>query len=265
MKITCWISISLALWLTVFIGSCLAEPSVGYPLDKTPFPRPEEVAGAAESSRPPELLETEESVEGIADPLEPINRMFFQLNDKLYFWFLKPVASGYKQVVPEGSRVSVRNFFSNATTPIRVVNCLLQANFKCGGTETIRFLVNTTFGLAGLFDPAKTEFNIEKKEKDFGQTLGIYGLGPAFYIVWPILGPSSLRDTIGRSGDLYLNPSSYLITSTEVYAAVTGYELINDTSLKIGEYEDLKKAALDPYIALRDAYFQYRQNKIRER
>ena len=206
----------------------------------------------------------EEPVKTIADPLEPINRLFFHVNDKFYFWILKPVASGYKAIVPQFVRVSVSNFFSNVATPIRLANCLLQLNIKGAGTETARFVLNTAIGGLGFFDPAKQEFNISKQDEDFGQTLGFYGFGSGFYINWPILGPSSLRDTVGFTADTFLDPKTYLITSTPVNLAVTSYNLVNKTSLTIGEYEDLKKAALDPYIALRDAYYQYREKKIRE-
>jgi phospholipid-binding lipoprotein MlaA len=201
----------------------------------------------------------------IPDPLEPVNRAFFYFNDKLYFWVLRPAASGYSAVVPEGVRVSVRNFFSNVTTPIRLVNCLLQANFSCAGTEALRFFLNTTVGVAGFFDPAKKDFKYEKKEKDFGQTLGVYGIGSGFYFVWPIVGPSSLRDTVGFVGDLFLDPQNYLIEPLWINLAVKSYYQINETSLTLGDYEDLKKGALDPYTALKDAYFQYRQSKIKEK
>jgi phospholipid-binding lipoprotein MlaA len=201
----------------------------------------------------------------LPDPLEPVNRAFFYFNDKLYFWVLRPMASGYSAVVPEGMRVSVRNFFSNLTTPIRLVNCLLQANFSCVGTEALRFLLNTTVGVAGFFDPAKKDFDIEKKDKDFGQTLGVYGIGPGIYFVWPILGPSSIRDSVGLIGDLFLDPQNYLITDLPLNLAIKSYTQVNETSLTLGEYEDLKKSALDPYTALKDAYFQYRQGKIKEK
>jgi phospholipid-binding lipoprotein MlaA len=214
---------------------------------------------------PPEPPSSEEPLETIADPLEPVNRAFFQFNDRFYFWILKPVATGYKTVVPQVMRVGVRNFFSNVSTPIRLVNCLLQAKFKRAGNEAVRFLLNTGLGLAGFLDPAKKELHIEKQEADFGQTLGVWGIGPAFYINWPILGPSSLRDSVGYVGDLFLDPENYLITSAPVNLAIKSYDQVNETSLTLGEYEDLKEAALDPYIALKDAFYQYRQNKIKER
>jgi phospholipid-binding lipoprotein MlaA len=209
--------------------------------------------------------EMEERPDTLADPIEPVNRIFFHVNDKLYFWALKPIASGYKAVVPEDARLGVQNAFSNLTTPVRLVNCLLQANFKGAATETIRFLLNSTLGLAGFLDPAKTELKMEKRDEDFGQTLGVWGLGPAFYIEWPILGASSLRDTVGYAGDLLLDPKTYLIESVPVSLSVRTYDLVNDTSLRIGEYEDFKKNAVDPYIAKREAYHQYRKHKIKER
>ncbi|MBP1698270.1 MAG: VacJ family lipoprotein, partial [Deltaproteobacteria bacterium] len=104
---------------------------------------PNQITDENTASKSPEL---EEPVETIADPLEPVNRAFFHFNDKLYFWVLKPIAIGYKTIIPEDGRIGVRNFFSNLTTPVRLVNCLLQANPKCAGTETLRFVLNTTIG-----------------------------------------------------------------------------------------------------------------------
>jgi phospholipid-binding lipoprotein MlaA len=101
-----------------------------------------------------------------------------------------------------------------------------------------------------------------KQEEDLGQTLGVWGMGPAFYIDWPILGPSSVRDSIGFVGDLFLDPRTYVF-SDPIFYIVRPVEIVNETSLRIGEYEDLKEAAIDPYVAKRDAYFQYRENKIK--
>ena len=207
---------------------------------------------------------SDEPLRPIADPLEPINRLFFHVNDKFYFWLLKPVASGYGAIIPEPVRVKVRNFFSHVATPVRMANCLLQADFKGAGTETTRFFLNTTLGLAGFLDPAKKRFNINRAEEDFGQTLGFYGIGPILYINWPFLGPSSLRDTAGAVGDGFLDPWNYAVTSLPANLAVKSYNRLNGTSLTIGTYEDLKEAALDPYIAMRDAYHQYRMKKIAE-
>lgn len=202
-----------------------------------------------------------------ADPLEPFNRAMFQFNDKLYFWVLKPVAREYSKVVPERGRISVRNFFSNLASPIRFVNCLLQADFDSAAIEVSRFTVNTLLGLGGLFDPASsTEMNLLKQEKDLGQTLGVWGVGPGLFLVWPLLGPSTLRDTAGMVGDTFMvNPLHfYSPSSWYVAVGIKGSQKINDTSLKIGDYESLKEAAIDPYVASRDAYLQVRQRKVEE-
>jgi phospholipid-binding lipoprotein MlaA len=220
-----------------------------------------QAADAKTTSEPSESKEPEETIH---DPLEPLNRVFFDFNDRLYFWVLKPVATGYKAIVPEPARMGVRNFFSNLATPARLVNCLLQGDFKGVSTETARFGLNTTLGLAGFFDPAKETMNLDKKDEDLGQTLGFYGAGPSFYINWPFLGPSSLRDTVGLVGDLFLDPLNYLVPSVPPNIGVRAYDQVNHTSLTIGEYEDLKKGALDPYLALRDSYYQYRRNKVKE-
>jgi len=212
-------------------------------------------------------LEPEQDVPAmdlIADPLEPMNRVFFHFNDKLYFWFLKPISVGYGSVVPEELRVGIRNFFDNLSMPIRAVNCILQGDIKGFGTELSRFVVNSTLGVAGFGDPAKQVFSIDMKDEDLGQTFGFYGLGPAFYINWPLLGPSSVRDTIGLVGDSFLSPMYYAVDATKYKIAIKGFEQVNSTSLRIGDYESLKKSALDPYISLRDAYHQYRQHKIKE-
>jgi len=307
MKIACWVCFLSMLCFIPASGRCAAEHSAGDPSFESPLSTPPPAVatpgpGATETldpsipkepptSPPPaetpispeqgieavetsdddipeEPAESEEAAEMIADPIEPVNRAFFHFNDKLYFWVLKPVATGYKAIIPEDGRIGIRNFFSNLTTPVRLANCLLQARFKGAGNETLRFVVNTTYGLAGVLDTARKEFHIEKQEVDFGQTLGIWGMGPVFYLNLPVLGPSSLRDSLGFAVDALLNPQTYLAYYFVIYGyANTGgwiVEKINEASLTLGEYESLKKAALDPYIAVREAYSQYRQNKIKK-
>jgi phospholipid-binding lipoprotein MlaA len=206
--------------------------------------------------------EVEQQVITIPDPLEPFNRAMFQFNDQLYFWVLKPVGQGYSKVVPEAARISVRNFFSNLTFPIRFINCLLQANFNGAAIELSRFTVNTLLGIGGLFDPASSqEMQLVKQDADFGQTLGVYGVGQGVFLTWPFFGPSTLRDTVGLAGDWGLDPVTYLIPWYVPYG-VKSYGRVNEVSLRIGDYEALKEAAIDPYVALRDAYLQYRQKKV---
>lgn len=209
--------------------------------------------------------EGEQESVAVADPLEPFNRAMFHFNDKLYFWVLRPVARGYGEVAPQDARICVRNFFSNLTFPIRFVNCLFQGNIDGAAIELSRFTVNTLLGIGGLFDPASSkDMNLLKQDEDFGQTLGVYGVGQGIFLTWPVFGPSTPRDTVGLAGDYLLNPLSYL-NPWYVSSGSKGYDRINDTSLKIGDYESLKGAAIDPYIAVRDAYLQYRKKKVDER
>ncbi|MBI5419078.1 MAG: VacJ family lipoprotein [Deltaproteobacteria bacterium] len=223
---------------------------------------------AADPSAPPAVKEEVSPPEqppspAVSDPLEPVNRAIFVFNDKAYFWVMKPVAQGYGAVVPQTARVSVRNFFSNLATPIRFVNSLLQGKFKDSGVELLRFTINTTIGIGGLFDHAKNRFHLDRRDEDLGQTFGAYGLGHGIYLVLPLLGPSSLRDTAGLAGDAFLDPVNYL-EDLETVVAVKAYKAENEISLTIGDYEDLTKSALDPYVAVRDAYVQHRAKKVRE-
>lgn len=206
--------------------------------------------------------EFEEEQAQIADPISMWNRAMFHFNDKLYFWVLKPLARGYKAVTPDFFRTGVKNFFRNLTTPIRLVNCALQGKGEAFGIEFARFVMNTTVGVLGLGNPADNYPRlIRPDEEDLGQTLGKYGIGNGFYIVWPVIGPSTLRDTVGLAGDWFLNPVSY-IDPQEASWGVWSFDQVNQTSFRIGDYEALKKAAIDPYIALRDIYIQFRTKKV---
>lgn len=203
---------------------------------------------------------------GIADPVEPWNRAMYHVNDKLYFWLFKPAAKGYKYVVPEDVRGLVSSFYENLKAPIRIVNNLLQGKPKYAAIELAKFIINSTVGVGGLRDCAKECFAINGRYADFGQTLGKYGVGFGFYVVWPFLGPSSPRDTVGWMGDWLLRPQSYVSSewispeSVGLYA----HEKVNDTSFHLGEYEMIKNAAIDPYVAMRDIYIQYRTKLIEQ-
>lgn len=225
-----------------------------------------ETAGREAPSAMATAEEEEEPANGveevvIADPIEPWNRAMFTFNDKLYFWVLKPVARGYKFVVPEPARISVRNFFANVKAPVRFANTILQGKFRGASTEFARFVLNSTVGLAGLFDVAKSHFELDAYDEDFGQTLGFYGVGGMMYIVWPILGPSTVRDTVGMAGDSFLNPVSY-ITPYSAPLGVKAYEQVNKTSLELGTYEDIIAASVEPYVGVRDGFIQHRKKQI---
>jgi phospholipid-binding lipoprotein MlaA len=202
----------------------------------------------------------------IADPIEPWNRAMYHVNDKLYFWLLKPSTKGYKYVVPEGFRGLFSNFYRNVKAPVRIVNNFLQGRPGYVGLELARFLINSTVGVGGLRDCATECFGINGRDADFGQTLGKYGVGFGFYVVWPFLGPSSPRDTVGWVADLALTPTTYVSSQwiSPITVGIYAHEKINYLSFHLGDYEAIKGAAIDPYVAMRDAYVQYRKKLIEQ-
>lgn len=208
-------------------------------------------------------LESEKDTASIADPLEPFNRAMFKLNDKFYFYMVKPIARGLRRVLPEPARVSVANFFFNVTTPVRLANCVLQGKMQDALNEFGRFMINTTVGIGGLFDPAKKYAGLTRKEEDLGQTLGVYGLGQGFYLFIPGIGPTSLRDGIGLLGDLYPDPRVF-IADDRLKIGLYVIDEINGLSLDKDTYESIKKDSLDPYLTIRAAYAQLREARIKE-
>jgi phospholipid-binding lipoprotein MlaA len=210
-------------------------------------------------------LEIQAQVEqaDVPDPLEPLNRGIWWVNDKLYFYLLKPVATGYSKVVPEGGRKSIANAFENLKAPERVVNNVLQLKFKEAGTELKRFSINSTVGILGFRDPASKKYDVETYQEDFGQTLAHYGVKPMMELHLPLLGPSNLRDTAGMIPDMFLSPVHYL-ESMVARIAIRSEEVVNGTSMRLGMYEDVKKERLDVYRFLQDAYEQNRMKKIKE-
>ncbi|MEE4253646.1 MAG: VacJ family lipoprotein [Desulfuromusa sp.] len=198
----------------------------------------------------------------IADPLQPLNRGTFWVNDKLYFYLFKPVARGYRQVLPRPVRVSVGNFFNNLATPIRAGNALLQCKFRDVGTETYRFVINSTFGVVGLFDPADSVAGVKKTVEDFGQTLGHYGFGHGFYLVLPIVGPSSLRDATGVFVDSYADPLRYSHLETTENLGIKILDAENRLSLDRETYEGIVRDSIDPYLFIRAAYVQRRLAQV---
>ena len=199
----------------------------------------------------------------IADPLYYWNLSMYHFNDKFYFWLLKPAAQGYTAIAPEPVRIAVSNFFQNLASPVRFAGNLLQLKLKNAGEELLRFVTNSTQGLAGFMDVAKSHYGIAAHDEDIGQALGSYGIGHGIYLVWPFLGPSSLRDTVGLVGDMLLQPVTY-INPMETSIGIRVYDRVNETTFHIGDYEAMKKAAIDPYVSLRNGYVQHRKKQVKE-
>ncbi|MCF6310392.1 MAG: VacJ family lipoprotein [Sulfurimonas sp.] len=221
-----------------------------------------------------EEFEEEMKAEEIYDPFSGYNRAMTSFNDGVYEHVFKPIAKGYKFVLHKEIRLSIRNFFHNLDFPMRLVNNLLQGKFHNSYEETQRFILNSTVGLLGLFDPAKSEFEIQSHEEDFGQTLGFYGVGAGPHIVLPLFGPSNFRDTISMYPDSLLSPidsgisserKEYVVALSDFeYFSIKSLEKINSTSLSMDDYEKLKEDAVDLYPYLRDVYEQYRNKQIEE-
>lgn len=215
----------------------------------------------AEFADPEETAETEPLVK---DPLEGLNRAMFRVNDGFYTHVMKPTAEGYGKVVPTRLRNGLRNVFHNIHMPVRFTNAVVQGDFQKGGTELARFAVNLTYGGLCLDDAASEMFDEpEPSPEDTGQTLARYRVGPGFYLVLPVLGPSTLRDGVGLVGDVLLDPFTYF-ANWPTTAGMRVAEELNNTSLNPDAYDDLKKDALDPYTFFRDAYMQNREKKIAE-
>lgn len=213
----------------------------------------------------------EMKVQEIYDPLSGYNRMMTSFNDGAYEYVLKPVATGYKSVLHFEIRNSIENFFENLYFPVRFANTLLQGKFSYATEETGRFVINSTVGVLGLFDPAKSYFELEAHEEDFGQTLGFYGVGGGPHIVLPLLGPSNLRDTLSLYPDSVLSVidweerNYWTLTDTPAeYIGVKSFEKINAISIHMDKYDKMKEDAVDLYPFLRDMYEQRRKKQIAE-
>lgn len=209
-----------------------------------------------------EDYETEVNIPHVPDPLYWFNQGMYRFNDKLYFWGLKPLASGYRRVTPAALRRGVKNFFHHTLFPVRFVNSLLQGKVSAAGRECSIFLINT-MGSLGFERIAQDEYGLKSSREDLGQTLGRYGLGQGVYLVLPFFGPSTLRDFAGRIGDYFLDPVGY-VEPVEATTGLVVLDVVNDTSLRIGDYEALKEAAFDPYTAMKDGYLQLRANRVKE-
>jgi len=199
-----------------------------------------------------------------ADPLETVNRAVFGFNMTADHYVLKPVARTYVEVVPNVAQKAVVNFFGNLSEPITIVNGVLQGKFLQASSDTGRFLLNSTFGIAGLVDVA-SKSGLPKHDEDFGQTLGHWGVGTGAYLMLPFLGPSNGRDLIGRGADYFTDPLFYVQQNNDEleywFYGLTGLNLVNSRA-RLLSADALIEGALDPYIFVRTAYLQSRLNKV---
>lgn len=206
----------------------------------------------------------EPNSEAYADPLAPFNEKMFWLNLRLDQYIVRPAAEGYAFVLPEGARHSVGNFFNNVNVIPRFANNLFQLKMADAGTEVARFGINTTLGLVGFFDVANDWFGLKEHDNDFGLTMGHYGVPMGPYLMLPFLGPSSVRDAVGRVADGSMNPMSYTLPVYITVSATAGemaVSAVNYRSLNMQIFEDADRYSLDLYGAVQDAYFQRRKKQ----
>jgi phospholipid-binding lipoprotein MlaA len=197
-----------------------------------------------------------------ADPFESFNRASFQFNDTVDAAVLKPVAKGYAAVTPGFVRTGISNAFSNVGEVKTAVNNLLQGNPKKAASDTGRFLVNSVLGIFGLWDVA-TPMGLEKNEADFGQTLGKWGVEPGPYLVLPLMGPSTVRDSVGRLPQRYVEYQFYVDHQATANALLVT-DLVNSRANLFAAEDALNTAALDKYTFLRDAYLQRRLRLVHD-
>ena len=196
------------------------------------------------------------------DPLEPMNRAVYWVNDGLDKVLLKPVATVYKTVLPQIVRTGITNFYNNLYDVLTALNNLLQGKLGDAVSDVGRIAINTTVGLAGFIDVA-TEVGLEKHKEDFGQTLGRWGINAGPYLQIPFFGPSSFRDGIGSVVDFKLDPIRYIWRDhVPTRNSVWALHIINLRANLLDSTKILDEAALDPYEFQRDAYLQRRRNLV---
>jgi len=200
------------------------------------------------------------------DPLEPMNRFFFDFNQRLDRHAALPAATFYAATVPRDIRGSLHNVLTNLGGPVNVANDLLQADFEFAGIAGARFLVNTTIGVVGIFDVA-TDWGLPERSRDFGETLGVYGVGQGPYLVLPFRGPTSVRDFAGGYVDGYFSPLRLLRYSGSNYVGLVKSSLgsMDNRSANIVTYRDIERASVVYYATMRAYYRQRRERQVEDR
>lgn len=269
------------------------QPSADQPTDPEAKTQAPEEAPLGEPIPPEAPVETDEPYDPFAksdergtaeieeyDPWEPFNMVTFEFNWKFDRYVLKPVATVYDKVMPDPLERGISNLFHNMGVVPRLLNNVAQAKFKGAGLEVGRFLINSTIGIGGLFDPAKHLFGLDTPDEDTGQTLGVYGIKPGPYLVIPLLPPMTLRDAAGLVADFVLDPVNYFLFANirvgqhglvmHQFTAWMGNfgmrvgQIVNDRSLSLEKFQGVEEATVDLYSAVRNAYLQKRAKAVRE-
>lgn len=221
------------------------------------------LAGCA--TRPPASdVEATQEFEQTNDPLEPTNRFFYKFDDTLDKYTFKPIAQGYVAVVPSPVRTGLHNVLSNLSSPVLFGNDVLQAHPRYAGDTLSRFLINSTFGIGGIFDAAK-DFGIKGHDTSFNVTLAVWGVPDGPFLYLPVLGPSSPRGVAGFAGDIVLDPFTYV---PHGYGLITlnwaryGLGLVDTRAALLTDLDKVKAGALDPYATIRSLYRQHTASQV---
>jgi phospholipid-binding lipoprotein MlaA len=225
--------------------------------------RPPEPA-VAEDATAAEEVDWDEGESIVWDPLEPVNRGIFQLNETLDAWLMEPMATGWNFVLPTRVQLCIANFFTHLKLPVRFANDVLQLKLVKAFDDTGRFVVNTLVGVGGLFDPASHLAGIPVHDEDFGQTLGRWGVPPGPYLVLPLLGPSNPRDGVGLAVDSMGAVQTFFL-SFPILASAAAVNAINDRSLTLEQVRAERESAFDFYAAVRTGYSQFRESRVHDR
>ena len=210
------------------------------------------------------LLDEDGVYSNVEDPLEGYNRTMFQFNNVLYDGLLEPVAMGYSKVLPYDFRLAVSNFFDNLAMPMHFMSSFLQGDEEKTIRVLKRFAINTTVGMLGMGDVAAHNFDLPKVHEDMEQALTKNSDNPGPYIEWPLIGSSTAAGTVGKVLDAVLNPAFWLIGDFGTSIAVSGENMVNELSFNPDVRRKIQEGAVDPYLAVQDAYLQYRENKLKE-
>lgn len=254
-RLLCWRR-TVPLFLAAWLGACASVPS------GTINAEPDRPAPVGDTAAPAgKLSPTPPADSATGDPLEGFNRTMYGFNEKLDDYVMKPVARFYREWFPEPLRAGISNFISNLSEPIIIVNDLFQGKFTQALSDLGRFVTNTTMGVFGIFDPA-TPIGLTRHNEDFGQTLGFWGVGEGPYIVWPLLGPSTLRDTGGDAVDWSAYPPNHL-DDNGTRNTLYGVKVVDKRDKLLDATDIIEQAAKhDPYIFVREAYRQRRKSQI---
>lgn len=241
----------LVIFTALLISSCATQRST-----------PAQTSQAAAAT---DALDDYEGVAEVSDPIEPLNRATFVFNDRLYSWVFTPISKTYTTLLPSPVRQGIDNVYENVKFPVRFINSGLQGNFKRAGQELQKFGVNTFAGFGGLIKqsdriPSLKDVPLE----DSGQTLATWGMGHGPYIVLPILGPCTARETLGLVGDYALNPVNWTFAlgeNAEKWAWIpSAGNTLRSLPDQLSKYNDSKANAIDPYTAVKSTYIQNRNN-----